>query len=80
MAKLKDKLWLWGQDAGSHHAAVGNKSWKLPGENRMGPAEGAAYMGIKNIFRVVMGGGAPSLRLIPNQKSFVKWTGPYGPP
>lgn len=57
MAKLKDKLWLWGQDAGSHHAAVGNKSWKLPGENRMGPAEGAAYMGIKNIFRVVMGGG-----------------------
>ena len=56
MTKLKDKFWLWGQDAGSHHAASGNKSWKLPGTNRMGPAEGAAYLGINNMCRVVMCG------------------------
>ena len=54
--KLQDRFWLWGQDAGSHHAASANKSWKLPGVNKMGPAEGAAYLGIKNVCRVVMGG------------------------
>ena len=54
--KMEDRLWLWGQDAGSQHAASANKSWKLPGVNKMGPAEGAKYLGIKNICRVVMGG------------------------
>lgn len=52
--KLKDNFWLWGQDAGSHHAARGNKEWKLPGINRMEPAEGAEYLGIRNVCRVVM--------------------------
>ena len=52
--KLKDGLWIWGQDAGSHHAASGNQSWKLPGVNRMGPAEGARFLGVPNICRVVM--------------------------
>lgn len=56
MTKLKDRLWLWGQDAGSHHASAGNKNWKLPGENRMGPVEGAAYLGVNNMCRVVMCG------------------------
>lgn len=56
MTKLKDHLWLWGQDANSHHAASGNKSWKLPGVNRMGPVEGAEFLGIKNMCRVVMVG------------------------
>lgn len=55
-AKLRDRFWLWGQDAGSHHNAAGNKSWKLPGVNQMEPAEGAAYLGIKNVCRVVMCG------------------------
>jgi len=54
--KLKDRLWLWGQNAGSHHASAGNKGWKLPGINRMSPVEGANYLGIPNICRVVMGG------------------------
>lgn len=54
--KMKDRFWLWGQDAGSHHAAAGNASWKLPGVNRMGPVEGATYLGINNMCRVVMGG------------------------
>ncbi len=54
--RLIDSVWIWGQDAGSHHAASANKSWKLPGVNKMGPAEGAEYMGISNMCRVVMGG------------------------
>ncbi len=56
MNTLKDNIWLWGQDAGSHHGAAGNQTWKLPGTNRMGPAEGAAYLGIQNMCRVVMCG------------------------
>lgn len=55
-AKLRDRFWLWGQDAGSHHNAAGNQTWKLPGVNRMDPAEGAEYLGIKNVCRVVMCG------------------------
>ncbi|MCK5845326.1 MAG: hypothetical protein KAG97_11505 [Victivallales bacterium] len=56
MTILKENLWLWGQNAGSHHAASANQSWKLPGVNRMGPVEGAESLGIENICRVVMGG------------------------
>lgn len=50
----RDALWLWGQDIGSHHATL-NNCWKLPGENRMGPVEGSAYLGVPNICRVAMG-------------------------
>ena len=53
--KLRDTLWIWGQDAGSHHR-TGNNTWNLPGENRMGPVEGCRYLGIPNCCRVVMGG------------------------
>ena len=53
--KLRDTLWIWGQDPGSHHA-VGGNAWKLPGVNRMGPLEGCRYLGIPNCCRVVMGG------------------------
>lgn len=52
--KLKDKLWIWGQDAGTHHL-VENNAWNLPGENKMGPVEGAEYLGIPNMCRVAMG-------------------------
>jgi len=52
---LKDDLWIWGQTAGSHHAA-GNNCWNLPGINRMEALEGAKYLGIPNICRVAMGG------------------------
>ena len=54
--KLKDRFWLWGQDAGSHHLAKGNERWKLPGVNLMEPAEGAEYLGVENMCRVVMRG------------------------
>ncbi|NLW50796.1 MAG: hypothetical protein GXY85_08135 [Candidatus Brocadiaceae bacterium] len=51
--RLREKLWLWGQDAGTHHAYHGNE-WKLPGVNRMGPAESARDLGLVNCCRVVM--------------------------
>lgn len=55
--KLRDRIWLWGQTAGSHHNLPdGNEPYKLPGENKMTPAEGARFFGISNICRVVMGG------------------------
>lgn len=54
--KLRDKFWLWGQDAGSHHRAGGNARWKLPGINLMEPVEGAQYLGVENMCRVVMRG------------------------
>lgn len=53
---MKDRFWLWGQDAGSHHLAGGNQRWKLTGVNRMEPMEGAHYLGIPNMCRVVMRG------------------------
>ncbi len=53
--KLREKLWLWGQDTGTHHAYHKNE-WKLPGVNRMEPAESARYLGIVNCCRVVMTG------------------------
>jgi hypothetical protein len=51
MAKIKDKLWLWGQSPGTHHT---NADWNLPGTNRMTPVEGCEFFGIKNCCRVVM--------------------------
>jgi hypothetical protein len=53
--KLRDKLWLWGQDAGTHHAYHDNL-WRLPGVNRMEPAEAARHLGLVNCCRVVMTG------------------------
>ena len=54
--KLKDRLWIWGQNAMSHQNSIGNSKWKLPGGNKLEPVEGAAYLGVPNIFRVVMDG------------------------
>ncbi len=51
----RNELWVWGQDAGSHHEAA-DGVFKLPGANKMGPTEGAAYLGIPNICRVGMSG------------------------
>ena len=56
MKKMKDLFWIWGQDVSSHQRASGNARWKLPDKNKMGPVEGAAYLGIPNLCRVVMCG------------------------
>jgi hypothetical protein len=44
---LKDKLWLWGHDAGAH-----NDSWGLPRPSRITPSEAAFYLGIPNLIMV----------------------------
>lgn len=56
--KIKEAIWLWGQDVMSHHRVGPEEKniWNLPGINRMDPAAGAAYLGIDNICRVVMNG------------------------
>lgn len=54
MRRLKDYLWIWGQPAGSHHK-VENNMWNLPGENKMGPLEGANHLGIPNLCIVTSG-------------------------
>ena len=50
MNVFADNIWLWGQNAGSHHGL-----WSLPGVNKLETVEGAKFLGIKNCCRVVMG-------------------------
>lgn len=52
MATIRDRLWIWGQTAGSHHG--NNNPYKLPGSSRMTPLEGACYLGLRNCCRVVL--------------------------
>jgi len=47
MDTVRDRLWIWGHDAGAH-----NQGWDLPKPSRMTPMEGAAYLGIPNIIMV----------------------------
>jgi hypothetical protein len=44
---VKDWLWLWGHDAGSH-----NESWRLPKPSRITPVEAALYLGVPNVIMV----------------------------
>ena len=46
MADLRDSLWMWGLEPNFHNKAFGLSS-------RMTAAEGALYMGIRNIYMVV---------------------------
>ncbi len=55
-ATIKDKLWLWGQNAGSHHE---NNNFGLPGVNHMEPKEGCHFLGIEKCLRVAMGSFGP---------------------
>lgn len=50
MRKLKDCLWIWGQEPGSH----GGASYNIPPGNTVTPVEGAKILGIPNCCRVVM--------------------------
>lgn len=47
MSTVRDKLWLWGHEAGSHNGA-----YKIPGASRITPAEAAYYMGMPNVIMV----------------------------
>ena len=51
--KLRDKLWIWGQNEGIHHMW---DQYGLSSINRMTPFEGAKYFGISNVCRVSVGG------------------------
>jgi len=52
---VRDACWLWGQEAGCYHRHR-NNAWRLPGQSRMTPAEGAYYMGIPNVMVVRFNG------------------------
>lgn len=43
---MREKIWLWGHEAGSHDGC------NLPGKSRITPAEAAFYMGIPNLIMV----------------------------
>lgn len=47
MSVVRDRLWIWGHEAGSH-----DRSWNTPGPSRMTPAEGAFYLGVPNLIMV----------------------------
>ena len=46
-AIVKDRLWLWGHDAGVH-----DKSWGLARPSRITPVEAAHYLGVPNVIMV----------------------------
>jgi hypothetical protein len=41
---VRDRMWVWAHDAG-----VYNGHWGLPGNSRITPAEGAAYLSVPNV-------------------------------
>jgi hypothetical protein len=47
MATVRDGLWLWGHDAGSH-----NDGWGLPSPSRITPTDAASYLGVPNLIMV----------------------------
>jgi hypothetical protein len=51
MESIRDKLWLWGHESGSHDGRFG-----LPGGSRITPAGGAEYLGVPNLIMVAFGG------------------------
>ncbi len=46
-ATVRDKLWIWGHEAGSH-----NDRYELQQASRMTPLEGAVYLGVPNMIMV----------------------------
>lgn len=50
MSTLRDRLWLWGHEAGAHNGA-----WGLPAASRVTPGQASATMGIPNVIMVRYG-------------------------
>ena len=44
---VRDRLWMWGHEAGSHNHIKG-----IPSDSRMTPAEGAFYLGLPNLLLI----------------------------
>ena len=49
MSTVRDVLWLWGHEAGSH----GGEQWGIDAPSRITPTEACHYMGIPNCVMVV---------------------------
>jgi hypothetical protein len=47
MDTVRDRLWLWGHEAGAH-----NGQYNLPSNSRMTPAEAAFYLGVPNALMI----------------------------
>ena len=47
MNTIRDRLWLWGHEEGSH-----NEEWDLPAASQITPAQAAANMGLSNVIMV----------------------------
>ena len=56
MAKLREKMWLLGESAGSHHTEQA-EHYHLPGVNKMTPIEGCRFYNIPNCCRCCMQAG-----------------------
>lgn len=52
MQRVRDRLWAWGHEAGSHTTA----EWGVPEPSRITPVEGAVYLGTPNLILVRYGG------------------------
>lgn len=53
MSNVREKLWIWGHEAGSHDSGSGDGlGLKSKSPSRMTPAEGAFYLGVPNIIMV----------------------------
>jgi hypothetical protein len=50
---VRDKLWIWGHEAGSHTTGRALEQWGLAGPSRITPTEAAHYMGIPGCVMVV---------------------------
>ena len=48
METARDRMWIWGHEAGSHREEV----YGTPGPSRMTPLEGAVYLGVPNLIMV----------------------------
>ncbi|MBN2445799.1 MAG: hypothetical protein JXO22_03690 [Phycisphaerae bacterium] len=48
MSQVRDHLWIWAHEAGSHTTA----EWGVPEPSRMTPVEGAVYLGVSNVILV----------------------------
>lgn len=53
MATVRDRLWIWGHEAGSHTSRGAGADWGITAASRITPAEAAYYMGIPNCVMVV---------------------------
>lgn len=51
MECVRDRLWIWGHEAGSH-----NSGWGLWGNSCMTPLEGARYLEVPNLIMITYGG------------------------